>query len=730
MKPVFLVGRLCIAFFLLVLVLLIVYIIQRLAVPRCAGTFDPNQRWCRNGKLVTTSVEEQQEGCKQEETEGSYTFQLTQFSQYLLRVESEMEANKRLSSFFSRINEWTRVTQGHFLFAVPELLKVLPTDFGQNYVTPYGMISFFASYPPCISDTQQFCQTLFAPTGSTSLTTLCQSVFKSLQKTTSSCPFSLTDQSREAWIQDKGFFNVLGTLGAFSLSPTQAVVLFVDLPVADLKLNYWSFMMYLADSYDPEAQCTPYRQVQFASLSSALNMFTAVAVSGKRFNPLTAQQGTVVKGHVRFYLILSSRVDLVRDIETQLRANPPYPLFDFIYTFTIPSGKGSVKLDPGLPNPNSIEAQDPAFHPAYQRLACFLRLSPSVEATPDSLHNIQQFIYQKGPYTHQFDCVLLESLSGRVNPPLLFSKYTLPAMIVPMVDEVQRYRDEFECTSRQCTQTLFWKGYRVSKLATRNSTLNIFAPLDRTLLQTKHPYLGGYQAIQVAGNGQGDNYDAQYRLSQGTCLTDDDVLMALCMNHCSVQNVLYNSINVVDVNKAYGYGSAVLDHSFPCRYYVVLAGRNLSLLNQTKQHLRARLDPNVQILTLPMRTGSSLEEGVPLCHSLLMVERVYLNTTYPSIEDPTRLYRLMDLFGNSFQDLLVDHETTSNDAWASLINVVGPQNHTMISPKYWKASFSVSYWQTLVLVSVVVASVVTVACGTAWAVLLFSKHRNKRMSSS
>lgn len=688
---------------LLILATFSVYLWWKWRIPKCGGYIDPTIRWCDdNGKLVTGKpIPEAQ--CDPSSTTQSL-HAMTRFFGYVTRLSRHSQQQGSLSSSLSSLG---KTRQGFLLFAVPDLLQILPSDFGQNYTTPYGMISFYDAFIPCIDNPAKFCDYISKNQGET-IQNICTAYFQHKKEEMGECPFSVTDHSPDASVNDPNFFNALGLLGTFSLQANQAVVFFTDLPVADLGLNYWSYVLYMADSLDPNSQCSPKQQIVFASLSAPLNMFTAVGVSGKKFNPLTAETGTVVKGHVRFFTIVAPDPQLAKSIQTRLQTSPPYAV-DFVHILEVPSGAGSTKLDPLLENPNQLSTQDAAYHPGYQRLSCFLRLSPSPStSTPTTSQNIQDFIFAKGAYTHHSEVVLLETTPSANTS--LYTSYPLPVMIPPAFNEVSQLSKAFHKTKKAFVHRLQWTGYSVHSLPTRNSTLNIFAPLFRNVLRTKDPYLGGFQAIQLAGNGQGDNPDAQYRLSGSACLTNHDVLVAYCVNHAFFGNAVYNSVNVLDTNRAYGYGATVLDSSFQKPYYIVLMGRSLDTLNQTEARIRQGLSglsdvsgnvhdstTDVDITKIPIRTGPSQEGNVPLCHQLLMVERTYLNPTFSSISSTGGTHRLTDLFGPHLDTL---EETVPESAWQSLVNVTAPTNETLIPPAYFKVSYSPMTVQRLLLVTV------------------------------
>lgn len=540
--------------------------------------------------------------------------------------------------------------------------------------------------------------------------------------TSPDCPFALTDHSTGPFIDDKGFFDVIGLLGAFSLSPKQAVVIYSTIPVADLHLNYWSYNLYLMDNYRSDQRCSPYRQVHAASILPPFNMFCFAAGCNKAINPLTAAENAVVPGSVCFYLIIVCDKTLGDKIKTRLEEEPPHP-YDMMHVFEVPAGKGSQKLDPNLPNPNGLSENDAAYDFKNQRLACFLRISPRPASSVLQLQNIDRFIRQEPPFENHSEIVLLDS--GNVRPfspcpppQMLPDFYRLPPMIAPRVDEISTgHQQEMMTLSRVFVEELRRTGFSVSNLQTRNSTLNIFGPMDRKILNTTLPYRGGFQAVQMAGNGQADNYDAQYRLSQSTCLDDSSVLVALCVNHAGLGNVIYNSINLIDTNKAFGVEAVELDSQSPELYYIVLAGRNMSLLNQTENLFRNSLESKrkhlvkkVSLHKIFVETGPSIEGSVPMCHAMLYVERSYLNTRYQSATNGKTIYSLQDLFGGNFDQLLSDRKD-DQDAWDSLVNTAAPDNRTLAAPIYFRlrvGSRRLSATVFVIVVSLMVALTIIV----------------------
>lgn len=659
--------------------LLLMIIVWQFKDPRCGGFVNPNDRYCQKGKLINAPIPNSCDPI----SNTIFTQNLLRFLEYMTNTIHRARPSP-LKKILSDLTPNGNVYSGVLVFAIPELLKILPSDFGQNYTTPYGVISFYETMIPCIQETDSLCRYLV---GKDDLVqnNLCLEYFrfqkhKLIIQQNQKCPFVITDHNPNLWIEDIPFFNSLGLLGTFSLTSSQAVVVFNDLPVQDFRLNYWSYNVYIADDLNPDLTCSPYLQTHVASVTTPFNMFHCVAESGNKFNPLTGQ-GTLQSGHVRFYLVITFNKLLGEEIVQELKTRGA-PV-DCIHVCEIPTGAGTMPIDPSLPNPNRFTTNDALYQPQYQRLCSFLRLSLQPDATEEEKSRLRDFIYHKDNYLDSFDVVLVEKGNLSSQNIQLFSTVSIPRFISPRVDEIFLYKNEFQHIQKK-VNSLLWRGYHLKRLPTRPTTLNIFAPEFRKVRNTKKPYQGGWQAIQLAGNAQGDNSDTQYRTSKADCLADGDVMIALCMNHASLKNCIYNSINLVDVNKAYGYDGFVMDASQ--RYYIILIGRNVELVNRTESILQSALnDIDILFHKILIRTGSSVDGNIPMCHQVLMVERIYMNTIFSCINDPTKVYALEDLFGDRLQDLHVD---TEDDAWNSLITTTAPDASTLIQPVFIKASFS------------------------------------------
>lgn len=657
---------LCSVLIILLIILIIFRIYFRLRTPQCGGYLNPNERFCDSNNKITTV------DCDPIDTV-EFDQCLLQFLQYLDRVERS-SPDTLFRYFSSRVNS---VNRGLFYFAIPELLKILPTAFGQNQYTPYGILSFFNLYPPCISSINSFCNHLFHDKNSSTAQLSCVAFLRYLKsRGPPDCVFSISDRNPAVLIEDNDFFNEIGLLGSFSLDIDQVIVLSVKLPVASLELNYWSFNLYVSDSLDPDAECYPFRQTIVASIAPPFNMYTAAAQS-RQINPEFAS-GFIIIGLNES--VVSQTVKMLYDAPFFRRGE------HFIRVMQVPAGDASMKIDPDLPNPNGYTTQDAMFNPLYQRLSLFMRVSPRPYSTPSLLHNL---IYFDKSSQAEFEVVLLRLPPSEEQ---LFGPFDLPPIIDPPYNEITNLSSEFSRLSHDMYRTFFSKLFWIHKLECRNSVANLFAPLYHKILRNPNlEYKGGYQAIQMAGNGQGDNYDAQYRASQASCFGNNDILLSLCTNHAYFNNCINNSVNLVDLNRAYGFSSVQLDESTHTPFYIVIFSRDNHLLNLTENTIRsvfsAEQNAQVTIFKNYIRTGVSIQDGFPLCHEALLVERVYLNTNYKSIEHADVVYNLRDLI-----------DTDDDDRWDSLVNVVCPRNNVLIKPLYWRLNYSEDHPQIVLLI--------------------------------
>lgn len=653
---------------------IVLTLLLKLRQPLCGGNIDPSKRVCDSKGSIVTG-----ESCQKVGT-GVFTNDFLSFFRYL--QEQRTKPSPDYNQLTTLRADW-KTYRGIFFFAIPELLRILPTDFGQNNSTPYGIVSFYPSYWPCIGNTSALCSNLFSSmdTDSNAWQVLCNLYAKQEQRG-KTCPFVVRDNNKDIYIQDPAFFNDVGLLGAISLYFHQAIVMFVDLPVETLKLDYWSLDVYLADRLDRDDVCYPPRQAYMASLLPPLNMYKAVAVSHKNFDPLRADSNTVVKGHVRFYVILALEQHIQDQVETFLREHSTRS-YDFIYTFQIPTADSTMPINDTLPNPNQLSHKSALFQPQTDRLCCFMRLSPDPNhGDPTALRD---FIYQNN-YQDSFEVNLVEMNTPSYN---LYGAPQWPLRIDPPKPETSLLSQQWGDLQRSLLRAL--PAYSFLKLQVRNSIFNIMAPLYQDLLTTTtHQYEGGFQAIQLAGNAQADNYDANYVISEGVCLLEKDVLVAVAVNHASLGNCIYNSINVVDINRAFGYDAINLTRENRVDFYVTIIGRDHETITNMKKEWQDRLS-QYKIGFYMIHISNA---DLPVCHQILAIERVYVNTQFPS-QSGNVLYSLLD-------------PQEQEDWWNSLANVTAPNPKSMIKPIFYKVS-PIHPQQRLNLIYTLLSLVVVVA---------------------
>jgi len=633
---------------IILFILMILTIIKNKKYPYCGGYL--------NLKLIPKC---KANDCKDDQQkESDFSINLIIVIKLLLEIYKNTP-----DSFINNVQSFypnAQIYKGIFYFAPPELLKILPSDFGQNNSTPYGIISFFNTYLSCISDIEEFCHSNLM--NSPQLELICN-LLKKFK--TQECPFVVNDGNTNLYIPDKKFFNNIGLLGAFSINYQQAILLKVRLPVKDLNLNYWSLNVYMADNLDPDLTCHPYLNLSVASLVPSLNMYTGTGISGKKFNPITGEGDLLEKGYINFLVIICLNKTIADNIQYFFKSQ-----FDFVHAFEVPTAVGSMPIDPNLPNPNDLNNQSTLFNPFNQRLTMFMRLSP--DPGTDNLKTFNKFISDtSGKY---FQTVLV-AFNEKDFPIIQYKNINLPQMINPSVNEYDKIEDFKDITS--IIKNNIFLTFRKKQLKLRNSTLNIFGPQFKDVFNTLHNYQGGWQGIQLGGNAQGDNYDAQYRLSESTCLQKTDVMVAVCVNHSYYDNSLYNSINLVDLNRGYGVIAFNFNNNFNFPYYIILFGRDMESINIIEKKINSNQSSDLKIYKYYIDSNE-----IPVCDHLLMVERIYININYQSL-DKKNIYSLHNLFGKDLKNLNLNEP---DDKWNSLINVAAPNLSYLIPPVYYLIS--------------------------------------------
>lgn len=653
-------------FFILLLVIFKVYF--KFEQPYCGGKLDSSMLLCNK---------EDEKKCNPKD-DIIYYKDITKSLQYITRL-----YEKQSQSFIIDPTSDIKVFKGVFFFGIPDILRALPTDFGQNSISPYGFISFFPLYPSCISNKSEFCNELFDSSQNSlvndSAELGCVGFLNGLEKKVGSCKFPIHDNNPNLYIENNAFFNEIGMLGAFSLYENQCVILRFKIPQSQLRLLYWSFNFYIADSVGKNSICSPTYQAIVASLTHSLNLFhVAAQTKTTRKNPF--------KDNFDIILLISYNDNVIEQVQNMIKSKEDLKDVDMVHVFKVPTAEGSLPLSKNLPNPNLYNKETRLFNPKTDRLAVLLRLTPS-DNTNEQL--LQDFINQKNDNDpskdrNDFQLNLIEFPSIKDIIPYPF--FPNPKQLDAPVNEFQIYGKIFRKINNEITSNLRLNLFNVKKLNVRNSLLNITAPLYRNLLKTDIPYRGGFQAVQLAGNMQGDNPDCQYRLGQSVCLLNEtSILMTFGLNHQAFQNCIFNTYNVTDSIKAYGYEAFVPDKSSTFLLYLI--GRSKETLNYVSQQLERAISnkfPNesIQIQICIVKTGTTQEFAIPYCHPMLNVERIYLNPNYSSLNDPDKTYSLWDIFGNNLNEFNINNAT--EDQWNSLLNITGPNVKNYIKPTMYQ----------------------------------------------
>jgi hypothetical protein len=483
-------------------------------------------------------------------------------------------------------------------------------------------------------------------------------------KNNQDCPFVINDQNTKIKILDVNFFNQLGSLGAFSITPKQAVVFRISIPTKTLNLFYWSLNVYVSESFNSKNTCYPYKQINFASLCPPFNNYKASAMTKK--SPYDNVNGLI---------ILSLSEEMSTEIESRLNGQN----FDFVHVFKIPSNQNSFPFQENLPNPNQLSSESPYFDWKTQRLAVLLRINnyPSADKTL-----LQNYIYQVD--SNDFEIFMIEKEDS---PSILYNFTAFPKSILPPINEYEVVQSVFQNVKKNFNRVLANNYLFSYSISTRYNLVSITAPLYRNILRnTSIPYKGGFQALQMAGNMQADNRDTQYRSSQAVCLGSNDVLVGIFVNHSYLKNCFYNSVSLTDLNRAFGYKSLTFtvaqnqEKNKDQTIILVLVGRNANFLNFLEQQILS-IQPDCFVQQIYIETGPSEKFLIPENHKVLLVERNYLNTNF---EYQKKVLNFFDYFTmNDNEKITLPADFSDFDVFQ---NITAPSLDYFLSPSFYKIS--------------------------------------------
>ena len=590
------------------------------------------------------------------------------FLDYSQTLYDKQNAQNSLQPLFSNL----KIIPGEFGFAIPELLKLLPSDFGQNPITPYGILNFSIQFLPCISDLKSYCNYLInqsapdLPGGV--IGEFCKYYFENVKKkyNVENCPFLINQENPNVFIQDVGFFNQLGSLGSFSMNLDQVIVLKIKIPAKDLNLFYWSMNLYVSETFTPDDICYPTQQINFASVCAPFNNYRCSGISSK--SPFDNVEGIVTIS------LCQQSLDIILDRLKDLD-------LDFQYDFKVPTAPNSFPIQKNLQNPNNLVSKNPYFDYKTQRLAVLFRMNDYPKSDSTLLEN---YIYQRN--RNDFEMFMVELDSNESQTQGLYPFTPFPQIVLPPVNEFKTVQKTFRNSLSNLNEMFCNNYFFVNNLSTRMNIVAITAPLYKNIIaNTNIPYKGGYQALQLAGNMQGDNRDAQYRSSQAVCLAENknEALIGVFVNHSLLKNCFYNSVSVTDLNKALGYDSFTftinqeIDPNLDQTVIFVLVGRNKTFLNFLEKEIEKQ-NKSSFVKQIHIETGSNENFKIPENHQVLLVERSYLNTNF---EKDDKTYNYFDFFSIDENDNVKLKSDVDLDR---LKNITAPDLSYFLPPVFYK----------------------------------------------
>ena len=145
-KMNFLIFIICVDIFIITFIILLSLLYTKILKQKqnqlkCPGSLNPNMNACYINGNIKLPIE-RNSNCDPIDTK-KYEENLLLFT---LLIENLF---MNISPLFPSSSEYNTYS-GIFYFANKALLKILPSDFGQNYITPYGIPSFPNYYINCI----------------------------------------------------------------------------------------------------------------------------------------------------------------------------------------------------------------------------------------------------------------------------------------------------------------------------------------------------------------------------------------------------------------------------------------------------------------------------------------------------------------------------------------------------------------------------------------------------
>jgi len=496
----------------------------------------------------------------------------------------------------------THVSQGRFYFSTPLLLEVLPNDFSQNQLTPYGLVAFTKDHLLSIPTlTKVRYLEMLEKCNFPELLPLIKWLSSYSPPPVSPPPTTLMKYNRPRdasfpSLSDEVMYDAFGCLGANPLNPEDGYILAGTLPLKSLRPRYFSFILYLADRYDPSNMCAPVQHSLFASILPPFNLFDLPTRQRQR--------------DITFAILIARHPSVMQGLRTVLQTRK----IDVVHEFCVPERPFPVHAS--APNPNGITVNRPVFDTQTDRWAILARFVPE-----DSKGSAWQEFKRAPPIT-------VHRISWTPSVPQASAPFPYHNQFSPTLPPLQTFSPTwYNAIAKQINHGIVSASRRPNSVATIKvlpSITCLFAPGDPKARTGFYPYVNGLLAIQTAGTALGDNPDCWYKFSKSFCLpTEESVAVVLGVNHAHMDNALYCNINVNHTEKS----SSVAEKSYfrpspEFMFYVTLVGRNAGAMQQMAQAIRKSLVAKFSFDFVPILVSANT---IPLGHHFNIVERAYIN---------------------------------------------------------------------------------------------------------
>lgn len=160
--------------------------------------------------------------------------------------------------------------------------------------------------------------------------------------------------------------------------------------------------------------------------------------------------------------------------------------------------------------------------------------------------------------------------------------------------------------------------------------------MSKSKSQSYGGYPGGATCILNQRNCFGDNSDAFYKLSLPTCLNYNEILCVVGLNHARYGNTCYNNLNIYDFIRAYSFAEIHATQKDMIDFFILFISRAIlsnsivqQFITEIKRELESTHHPyQFQTHWIPVPTGTPESFQIPYCNTISVAERAYLNTQF------------------------------------------------------------------------------------------------------